>query len=77
MEETINWFQSNLLTLNCNKTNFLQFLTEKQNEINIRIVASNSVIADINSTKFLGLIVDSIVSWREHIVDLTSKLNND
>jgi hypothetical protein len=27
--ETINWFQSNLLTLNCDKTNFLQYLTKK------------------------------------------------
>jgi len=26
--ETINWFQSNLLTLNCDKTHFLQFLTK-------------------------------------------------
>ena len=29
MTETINWFQSNLLTLNCNKPQFLQFLTKK------------------------------------------------
>ena len=27
--ETVNWFQSNLLTLNCDKTHFLQFLTKK------------------------------------------------
>jgi len=27
-----NWFQSNLLTLNGNKTHFMQFLTNKQNE---------------------------------------------
>ena len=26
--ETINWFQSNFLTLNCDKTHFLQFLTK-------------------------------------------------
>jgi hypothetical protein len=26
--ETINWFQNNLLTLNCDKTHFLQFLTK-------------------------------------------------
>ena len=26
--EAINWFQSNFLTLNCNKTHFLQFLTK-------------------------------------------------
>jgi hypothetical protein len=25
--ETVNWFQSNFLTLNCDKTHFLQFLT--------------------------------------------------
>jgi len=32
MTEITNWFQSNLLTLNCNKTNFMQFLTKKKNE---------------------------------------------
>ena len=32
MTEVTNWFQSNLLALNCNKTHFMQFLTKKQNE---------------------------------------------
>jgi len=31
MNEIIKWFQSNLLTLNFNKTHFLQFLTKKKN----------------------------------------------
>ena len=31
--EIINWFQSNLLKLNCDRTYFLQFLSKKQNEI--------------------------------------------
>ena len=31
MTEITNWFQSNLLTLNCNKTHFLQFLTKTLN----------------------------------------------
>jgi hypothetical protein len=55
MTETINWFQSNLLTLNCNETHFLQFLNKKQNEIKIQIIASHSLITKINSTKFLDL----------------------
>jgi hypothetical protein len=75
MNETVNWFKSNILTLNCNKTHFLQFLTKKQNEMKIRIVAFNSVITNINSSKFLGLTVDSTLSSRENIIDLTSKLN--
>jgi hypothetical protein len=41
----------------------------------IQIVASNSVITNINSTTFLGVTIDSTLSWREHIVNLTSKLN--
>ena len=75
MIEIINWFQSNLLTLNCEKTHFLQFLTKKQNEIKLQIVASNSIITNINSTKFLGLVIDSTLSWKDHIIELTSKLN--
>ena len=75
MTEIINWFQSNLLTLICNKTHFLQFLTKKQNEIKIQIIAPNSVITNINSTKFLGLIINNTLSWKDHIAALTSKLN--
>jgi hypothetical protein len=75
MTETISWFQSNLLTLNCNKTHFLQFLTKKYNEIKVQIFASNTVITNINSTRFLGLIIHSTLSWKDHIVELTSKLN--
>ena len=57
--EIINWFQSNLLTLNCDKTYFLQFLTKKQNEIKIQIIASNSIITSIKNIKILCLIIDS------------------
>ena len=75
VNQTINWFQSNLLSLNCNKTHLLQFLTKKQNEMKIQIMASNSIITNINSTKFLGLTIDSTLSWRELISCLTSILN--
>ena len=71
----MDWFHSNLLTLNYNKTTVLQFFTKKNKEIKIQITASNSIITNINSTKFLGLIIDSTLSWRDQIVALTSKLN--
>ena len=75
MTETIHWFQSNLLTLNCDKTHFLQFLTKKHNEIKMQIISSNTIITNINSTKFLGLIIDRTLSWKDHITGLTSKLS--
>ena len=54
---------------------FLQFLTKNQNVMKIQIVASNTIITNMNSTKFLGITTDSSVSWKEHISDLTSILN--
>jgi len=71
----MNWFQSNLLTLNCNETHFLQFLTKKKKELQIQIMSSNSIISNLNSTTFLGLTIDSTLLWKDHIADLTSKLN--
>jgi len=75
MTKIISWFQSNLLTVNCNKTHFMQFLTKKQNERKIQIITPNSINTNINSNKFLGLIIDNTLSWQDHIDALTSKLN--
>ena len=44
-------------------------------KIKIKIVVSNTIITNVNCTKFLGLTIDSTLSWNEHIVDLTSKLS--
>jgi len=41
----------------------------------MQIIASSTIIANIKSTRFLGLIIDSTLSWKDHIVELTSKLN--
>jgi hypothetical protein len=74
MNEIIDWFQSNFLHWIAIRPTFYNFLLKtKLNKI--QIVAPNSVITNINSTKFLGLTIDSTLSWKEHIVDLTSKLN--
>ena len=73
--EIIDWFQSNLLTLNFNKTTFLQFLTKQNKASKIQITVSNSINTNITSTKFLLLTIDNSLSWNDHIALLTSKLN--
>jgi stalled ribosome rescue protein Dom34 len=75
MNEIMNWFQSNLLTMKRKKTHFLQFLTKNKKELQIQIVSSNSIISNLKSATFLGLTIDSTLSWKDHIADLTSKLN--
>jgi hypothetical protein len=73
--EMSNWFRSNLLTLNYDKTHFLQFLTTNRNEMQQQTVTSNLQITNINSTRFLGLKIDSTLTWRDHVIELTPKLN--
>jgi len=75
LTETINWFQSNFLTLNWDKTGVLQFLTKKHKEIQMQIISSNTIITNTNNNRFLGLIIDSSLLWKDHISELTSKLN--
>jgi hypothetical protein len=75
LNETINWFQSNFLTLDCDKWHFLYLLTKKHKEIKMQIIYSNTIITNINSTRFLGLIVESSLSWKDHVTELTSELN--
>jgi hypothetical protein len=41
----------------------------------MQIIFSNTIITNINSTKFHGLIIDSSLSWKDHTTELTSKLN--
>ena len=40
-----------------------------------QIVTSKSVNININCTKFLGLMIDSTLSWKDHIIEITPKLN--
>jgi hypothetical protein len=74
MDIAINWFQNNLLSMNYEKTLFLQFLTKKRNKFNVQIVVPDSIIPNVNSTKFLGLTIGSTLSWKGHILDLSTKL---
>ena len=41
----------------------------------MQIFSSITVITNINNTRFLGLITDSSLSLKDHIIELTSKLN--
>jgi hypothetical protein len=41
----------------------------------MKITSSNSILTNLNSTKFFGITLDSMLTWKEHIANLTTKLN--
>ena len=61
--------------LNYDKTYFLQILTKTDNEINRQVSFGNRKIATVQSLKFLGLTIDTTLTWKYHIGELTFRMN--
>jgi len=66
-------FRGNSLSLNVDKTYFLQFRLQNSYEVNI--ICDNKLIKETKNNKFLGLDIDSSLSWRNHIDQMMIKLN--
>jgi N6-adenosine-specific RNA methylase IME4 len=61
--------------LNYDETYFLQFLTKIDDEINMQVTFGNRKIATAQSLKFWGLTIDTTLTWKHQIGELTSRLN--
>jgi hypothetical protein len=69
------WFKANLLSLNFDKTNFIQFITKNSSHIDINIDCDNKLISSTSKLKFLGLIIDKTLTWKGHIEMIVLKLS--
>jgi hypothetical protein len=65
------WFMVNLLSLNFNKTNYMNFSSKSNIIVNYGDIQINNN-CDI---KFLGLIIDSTMSWKDHTNHLVTKFS--
>ena len=71
-----NWFKANKLSLNTKKSFFMIFHRSriKPNVIN-KVVIDNHVLTQVNSAKYLGVIIDHKLNWIEHISYVKSKMS--
>ena len=76
IQDINEWFNTNLLTLNLDKTHFTQFATKNSPSIDFNIMYGNKEIANVYNTKFLELILDNTLSWRTHIDTIIPKLSS-
>jgi hypothetical protein len=66
--ETLNkWFKANQLILNFDKTHYIHFVTKKDKYAELMIGYNNEFVACTSSTKFLGVSLNEILSWDNHI----------
>ena len=68
------WFLLNKLSLNIAKTNFIVF-GKFNNDKNIKVCIDKNELTRVNETKFLGVYIDSNLSWKKHISYFSSKLS--
>ena len=70
------WLESNRLALNIDKTNFVLFhsSSKKITEF-ITIKIGRKKIKQENHVCFLGVLLDSTLSWKTHIAELSKKLS--
>jgi len=75
MFQDINtWFKVNLLTLNLNKTQYLEFRTKNYYNVNTQIKYDQECITSASEIKFLGLTIDDTLSWKQHIEQVLNKM---
>ena len=76
LDAIVNWLNANKMSLNVEKTHFMIFHPKGKKinyKVNINILGTN--ISEVTSTKFLGVIIDSNLSWKLHIDHICSKIS--
>jgi hypothetical protein len=53
----------------------MQFVTKTSSLIDLHVMCNNKEIANTCNTKFLGLTLDNIFSWKNHIDKIVPKLS--
>ena len=69
------WFNVNKLSLNISKTNFILFKNKNVVNDDLDININGKAINRVFETKFLGVIIDHKLNWKQHIAHVKNKLN--
>ena len=74
LKQLYDWFGVNSLTLNIGKTNLLLFDYRKNDKTEFHVLVNGTTLTPIKSAKFLGVILDDKLTWKDHIEQLKVKL---
>ena len=68
-----NWFSNNKLSLSIDKTCYSTFSVTDCTRKNIQLILNNTAIKPVESTKYLGIIIDSNLPRRNMLITFTKK----
>ena len=76
LSEVSNWFKANKLSVNATKTNYMilgtPHMTSSKVSDDLNVVLNETILERVKCTKFLGVLIDECLTWKNHI-DCISK----
>jgi hypothetical protein len=75
LQKLTTWLHSNKLSINIGKTQYMVFRTRnKRIDFDVNVTISGQTIKRVQSTRFLGVILNEYLSWNEHINMISKKM---
>ena len=77
MCKLVNWLNSNRLALNLSKTNFVIFSAKNKPFKPVTIIINRKAVEQKDYVKYLGILIDSKLSFKQHITAITQRRSPD
>lgn len=75
IKKIINWLTYNNLCANVTKTKYIQFYNKNATPPCLSVTYNNEQIVEVNKAKFLGIDLDSNLTWKEHVDVVCERIN--
>ena len=69
------WLSINRLSLNISKTNFVIFAPINKRKATVTILINKVAIDEVQHVKYLGVLIDSQLTFKYHIEEMTKKVS--
>lgn len=76
LTSAISYFDNNNLRHNIQKTLIMQFNQRPNNNPDIKIEYNGETLDEVDSTKFLGIIIDQRLNWKAHTDHLCKRISS-
>jgi hypothetical protein len=70
------WFIANVLSINADKTHYIQFKTKNKPTLDTNIVCNDNLITTLPNIKFIGIFIHDSVNWSCRIEYIIPKLSS-
>ena len=75
LEKVNNWLVSNKLSLNAKKTKYMVFHKQNKTVMDLNISINNVAISKVTTFNFLGLHLNSNLTWNTHVQEISKKIS--